>query len=64
MPSGSAEPNDQERFDGGGRVELHTCTDGRCRGVRRFARYGAVRMLLKTREGRCGMLQIGGMTSS
>jgi peptide-N4-(N-acetyl-beta-glucosaminyl)asparagine amidase len=52
--TGSAEPNSQERMDGGGRVEIHQCEDEGCRAGRRFARYGSVKTLLRTREGRCG----------
>ncbi len=51
---GGDEPNAQERLDGAGRVELHECLDTSCKGMKRFSRYGSVRKLLETREGRCG----------
>jgi peptide-N4-(N-acetyl-beta-glucosaminyl)asparagine amidase len=50
--AGMGEPSAQERARGGGRVELHRCTA--CGAERRFPRYGEVRALLESREGRCG----------
>jgi peptide-N4-(N-acetyl-beta-glucosaminyl)asparagine amidase len=57
--AGGISPDDIERQDGAGRVELHVCIgpDGPgigCGGIRRFARYNDVKTLLRTREGRCG----------
>ncbi|WVF67140.1 hypothetical protein IAT40_001885 [Kwoniella sp. CBS 6097] len=52
--AGSAEPMSHERLDGAGRIESHNCKDPKCGGHRRFARYGKIRALLRSREGRCG----------
>ncbi|OCF34733.1 hypothetical protein I316_03777 [Kwoniella heveanensis BCC8398] len=52
--AGSSQPMSHERLDGAGRVELHNCRDPACGGQRRFARYGKIRALLRSREGRCG----------
>lgn len=50
---GSAEPTQEEREDGAGRVELYSCE--KCPGViTRFPRYNNPRTLLRTRRGRCG----------
>ncbi|WVW80091.1 hypothetical protein I302_102064 [Kwoniella bestiolae CBS 10118] len=51
---GSSEPSPAERADGAGRVELHKCVDGDCGEIRRFCRYGRIKALIRTREGRCG----------
>ncbi|WWD05783.1 hypothetical protein V865_003866 [Kwoniella europaea PYCC6329] len=51
---GLAEPTPQERADGAGRVELHKCTQPGCGEVRRFCRYGKIKALMRSREGRCG----------
>ncbi|WVQ94740.1 hypothetical protein IAU59_001820 [Kwoniella sp. CBS 9459] len=52
--AGSAQPMSHERLDGAGRVELHKCKDPACGGQRRFARYGKIKALLRSGEGRCG----------
>jgi peptide-N4-(N-acetyl-beta-glucosaminyl)asparagine amidase len=51
---GSDELTDQEKRDGGGRVELHRCLDVMCAQVERFVRYNDPLTLLRTRTGRCG----------
>ncbi|KAK1927495.1 hypothetical protein DB88DRAFT_478214 [Papiliotrema laurentii] len=53
-PVGSDELTDQEKRDGGGRVELHRCLDVMCAQVERFVRYNDPLTLLRTRTGRCG----------
>lgn len=52
--TGSTNPTEAERSEGGGRVELHQCIRGGCGATRRFVRYGQIRPLMRTREGRCG----------
>lgn len=47
-------PTNDEKTQGAGRVELHTCPKEGCGGVVRFPRYGNPVMLLKTKTGRCG----------
>ncbi|WRT65646.1 uncharacterized protein IL334_002591 [Kwoniella shivajii] len=53
---GMDQPTPSERGDGAGRVELHKCRNdhGPCEGLRRFCRYGKIKALTRTREGRCG----------
>ncbi|WWC60252.1 uncharacterized protein I303_102818 [Kwoniella dejecticola CBS 10117] len=51
---GSAEPTSAEREEGAGRVELHRCNDIKCGEMRRFCRYGKIKALIRSREGRCG----------
>ncbi|EIW66613.1 hypothetical protein TREMEDRAFT_34776, partial [Tremella mesenterica DSM 1558] len=46
-------PTEEELAEKGKRVELHKCLDPECGGMRRFVRYGSVKALLRTREGRC-----------
>lgn len=45
-------PTDEERRDGAGRCELHTCV--KCGGSDRFPRYTEVKALMRSRRGRCG----------
>jgi peptide-N4-(N-acetyl-beta-glucosaminyl)asparagine amidase len=51
---GQADPNEEERSIGAGRVELHQCTKQECKRVVRFPRINRPSTLLKTRTGRCG----------
>jgi peptide-N4-(N-acetyl-beta-glucosaminyl)asparagine amidase len=50
--SGIVQSNMEEERMGGARVESHRCVN--CQAERRFMRSNNPRVLLKTREGRCG----------